>query len=598
MKNQQTVLSNLKQLWRFLSPLHMRGFLCISIVFLIEIMGVLQPFFWKELIDKMVEKSPLSSLFYILVGLGIFKIVQEILVYLNQRFSLTYRWRTRILIEQAGLEKMLLFSIGQHQQKSSGIKFSAYQQGVGAFANLIPQLLFTILPSIFSIIAVLAFLLYLSWELGILLTLLIALYSASELLYIKIRLRPLLKEMTTRIQKRWGHLAERMREVEMVKQFGKESAEREWYIKDVTALSNFSYHIWLPTFFIQRIRGIILHICYFSILFLGAYFISTGRFSPGFFLLFLTWGNKTLDSVRTLVNIQQDFFDNLTTAERLLEILRVPADIVDPIAPTVPNETQGKITFQNISFSYTSQKLLGAKEKTFTTPLFDTLSLHIEAGETVAFVGHSGSGKSTITRLLQRYYDVEKGAILIDNRDIRELPQAYLRSVIGVVPQDVRLLDGTLRENLLYGVLEPSNASEEKLMEAIKISCIDTFLDKLPDGLESTLGENGVKLSGGEKQRVGIARALVKDPKILILDEATSALDTENEHLIKEAIKKVSLHRTTIIIAHRLSTIIHAEKVVVFEKGSIVGIGSHKELLHSCPAYHKLVHAQTEMLAL
>jgi len=222
------------------------------------------------------------------------------------------------------------------------------------------------------------------------------------------------------------------------------------------------------------------------------------------------------------------------------------------------------------------------------SPVFEDLSLSIKAGETIAFVGPSGAGKTTICSLLPRFYEVSGGVITIDGIDTRALTLKSLRSNIGIVQQDVFLFAGTIRENIAYGRLE---ASEKEIAEAVRRARLDDVIAGLPNGLDTVIGERGVKLSGGQKQRLAIARIFLKNPPILILDEATSALDTETERAIQQSLADLSDGRTTLVIAHRLATIVNADRILVIEEGRIIEQGSHAELLARPNGRYRSLHA-------
>ncbi|MFN7160454.1 MAG: ABC transporter ATP-binding protein [Candidatus Gracilibacteria bacterium] len=601
-KKKSSTLSILKDLWQFTKPMRGDMYYAVGLIFLAQGASIIQPVFWKQMIDAIVQKQSLDSLviiFEILIGLAL---VQSILNYLRQSQAHRFRWKGRLLLEQYGFEKMLQFSIGQHIEQGSGIKFAIYQNGVSGFTNMIQQLLYDVFPAVFTLVITMTVLFFISWELGLLLTVAVIARLWADIRYTNKYVKKPMKNMIDHMNKRWSHMKEVTREIETVKQFGREEAEATWLHNKFKFLRDLSNSIWIPSMKMQNIRQFLFQVFYYSILFLGAYFIFTGRFTPGYILLFTSWGGMVVGAVRDLTNFERDFIDNLVNAEKLLEMLRKEPVVSDNVLTSVPDKIQGHIVFSKMNFFY-KEALEKMKDENATAtkvdislPLFTDFDLEIPAGKTTALVGHSGSGKSTLMKLLQRYYDVTGGHIAFDNIDIRDLPLTFLRKHIGIVPQDVRLFDGSLKENLLYGVSNSKEVSEKELEKIIKMACIDKFLERLPNGLESQIGENGIRLSGGEKQRVGIARALLKDPTILIFDEATSSLDSENEKLIQKAIKDVSKGRTTIIIAHRLSTIIHADKIVVLDKGKIAGEGTHKELMKNCIQYKRLVTIQMKDL--
>lgn len=265
--------------------------------------------------------------------------------------------------------------------------------------------------------------------------------------------------------------------------------------------------------------------------------------------------------------------------KRYIEVLDLEPSIKDRKNAIEVESLRGDITFQDVCFDYeTDQHVL------------QDISFNVRAGETLALVGPSGGGKTTLCSLIPRFYDVAEGKITIDGMDVRDLTLQSLRSHIGIVQQDIYLFDGTIRDNIMYGDFE---ASEEVLFDAILSAQLEELIESLPEGLDTMIGERGVKLSGGQKQRISIARMFLKDPAILILDEATSALDTKTEYAIQAALDKLSTDRTTIIIAHRLSTIRNADKIIVVKEGKIQEEGSHEMLVAGEGDYYQLLQTQT-----
>jgi ATP-binding cassette subfamily B protein len=239
---------------------------------------------------------------------------------------------------------------------------------------------------------------------------------------------------------------------------------------------------------------------------------------------------------------------------------------------------EATVTFENVSFSYDAER-----------QILDNVSFTVPAGKTIAIVGPSGAGKSTISRLLFRFYDVGSGRILVDGQDIRDVSQASVRRNIGMVPQDTVLFNDTIKYNIRYG---RQNASDEEIVEAARLAQIAPFIERLPQGFDTEVGERGLKLSGGEKQRVAIARTILKAPPILMLDEATSALDTHTEREIQSALDTVSKNRTTLVIAHRLSTVVEADEILVLEHGVVVERGTHDELIARGGLYRSMWERQ------
>ncbi|MDQ0223788.1 ABC transporter ATP-binding protein [Metabacillus niabensis] len=302
-----------------------------------------------------------------------------------------------------------------------------------------------------------------------------------------------------------------------------------------------------------------------AVLVVGAWLSYTNQLSYGELVGFVLYVNvlfKPIDKISALMEL---YPKGMAGFKRFTELIDTDPDVVDTKDAVEVATLRGDIRFEDVSFGYDEHKTV-----------LKGIDLSIKAGETVAFVGPSGAGKTTICSLIPRFYDVDNGAIKIDGIDVRDMTKQSLRSQIGIVQQDVFLFTGTLRENIAYGKL---GATEEEIEEAAKRAHLESFIDSLPFGYDTQIGERGLKLSGGQKQRIAIARMFLKNPPILILDEATSALDTETEMIIQQALTELSKNRTTLVIAHRLATIRNADRIVVVTEDGIAEQGTHDELI-------------------
>ncbi|AKR56417.1 multidrug ABC transporter ATP-binding protein [Devosia sp. H5989] len=378
-------------------------------------------------------------------------------------------------------------------------------------------------------------------------------------------------DFNTRVQESVGG-------IRVVKAFGNEEHERALFARNnesyrATKLSAYAYMTasislsYFSTRFVQLV-----------VMIAGTWFVVRGELSYGGFVGFLLLVNVFFRPIDKITSVLESYPKGIAGFRRFTELIDTEPDIEDRPAAKAVTGLRGDIVYKDVDFSY------GSEDR-----ILRGLNLTVNAGETIALVGPSGAGKTTICSLLPRFYEVTGGSITIDGIDIRDMTQASLRSQIGIVQQDVFLFGTTLRENVAYGKL---GASEEEIWAALRLASLDDFVRSLPDGLDTLAGERGVKLSGGQKQRLAIARIFLKNPPILILDEATSALDTATEQAIQAALTELSRGRTTLVVAHRLATIRNADRIVVVNRDGIVEEGSHAQLLDRDGAYARLYKAQ------
>ena len=352
---------------------------------------------------------------------------------------------------------------------------------------------------------------------------------------------------------------------ETVKYFGNEEHEAKRYARSMDSYEKAAVKTWVSLAFLNAGQAVIFSIGLTIVMIMSALAVRAGNGTVGDFVMVNALMIQLYMPLNFIGSSYREIKQGLIDVEQMFTLLKVNAEIADKPGASALQVQDAEVVFENVNFAYDAER-----------PILKDLSLRVPPGKTVAIVGPSGAGKSTISRLLYRFYDVNGGRILIDGQDISQVTQVSLRAAIGMVPQDTVLFNDTIRYNIRYG---RPDATDEEVEAAAKMAQIHDFVMSLPKGYDALVGERGLKLSGGEKQRVSIARTILKGPPILILDEATSALDSFTEHQIQAALKKVSENRTTLVIAHRLSTVVDADEIIVLDKGQVAERGTHEVLL-------------------
>jgi ATP-binding cassette subfamily B protein len=378
-----------------------------------------------------------------------------------------------------------------------------------------------------------------------------------------------------------ARLEENIGGIRVVQAFGNEAHEKQLFASDNARYRDTKLNGYRIMAASQAINYLGMRLVQLLVMLAGTWFVVQGSLSIGGFIGFLLLVGVFYRPLDKIASVIETYPKGIAGFRRYQELLATEPDITDRPGAIAPGTLRGDIRLEAVSFGYASER-----------PVLRGVDLAVSAGETVAFVGPSGAGKTTLLSLLPRFYEVDSGRITIDGIDIRDMTLAGLRRQIGIVQQDVFLFAGTIRENIAYGRLD---ATEEEIWDAARRARLDDVITALPDGLDTMIGERGVKLSGGQKQRMAIARIFLKNPPILILDEATSALDTETERAIQASLAELSKGRTTLIIAHRLATIVRADRILVVDRGAIIEQGTHSQLVTLRGGlYRKLHDAQAE----
>jgi ABC-type multidrug transport system fused ATPase/permease subunit len=571
-------------------------------LFLGQAIALVGPYIYGKIIDGIVQNSDIVYLFKLcLLSFAILLFNNLILIYYEEKIKvLKFDFDVRRRIIKETLEKLFSFSIGQHENQNSGIKKSIIDRGQNALTELAFSLIYEVFPMILQVAVTTIALIIIAPPLGLIILLGIFIYFYASFYSSRIFGKDFrnLQEMHVEAEKKQSEF---LRNASLVKINANETEVIIDYDKKIEQVNNFGKKVWMRFIRFFQIRSTISDTTRIIVLLVGIYLVYQKIYTPGFLVIILSWSTSAFDRIVRAGYLQRRITELYAMIKIYFDLLNMEPDIKEKENPIILEKIKGNIEYQKVFFKYPSREepseIFNNLEKSKFKSEEHTLknvNISIKAGEKVAIVGHSGAGKSSLVQLLLRAYDPFKGKITIDGYDLKDLSLKKYRDFLGVVPQDVSLFDNTLRYNIIFG--SKKEVSIEQLNKAIKMAGIDLFLNNLENGLETMLGERGVKLSGGERQRVGIARALVKNPAILVFDEATSSLDVENESLIQKSIEKASQGRTTIIIAHRLSTIKNADKIIVLDKGRVIGEGKHEYLIKNCLPYKKMINIQSIMI--
>ena len=367
---------------------------------------------------------------------------------------------------------------------------------------------------------------------------------------------------------------------ETVKYFSNERMEAERFDRSMARYEGAAVKVWTSLGWLNFGQALIFGLGMTAVMGLSAWQVTRGTLTLGDFVFVNALLMQLSIPLNFMGSLYREIRQGLTDIEQMFDLLDVPQEVQDRPGALPLKVSQGTVRFEDVHFAYDANR-----------PILKGISFEVPAGKTVAIVGPSGAGKSTLSRLLFRFYDIQSGAVLIDGQDVRDVTQDSLRASIGMVPQDTVLFNDTIAYNIRYG---RTDASREEVVKAAQLAQIAGFIEGLPDKYDTMVGERGLKLSGGEKQRVAIARTILKAPPILMLDEATSALDSQTEQEIQAALDLVSRGRTTLVIAHRLSTVIAADEIIVLKDGRIAERGTHRSLLAGHGLYAEMWARQRE----
>ena len=556
-------------------------------VFLIasKIITVWTPYAFKYATDALTgtgaSASALIHLALIMVlAYGVGRILMVVLAQMRDAVFAKVGQRTVRLLSTQTFSHLHNLSLKFHLERRTGGLSRIISRGINGVDSVLRFSLFNTFPTALEIAMVAG---VLAWSFGWLYSVITLATVIAYIVYTylatewRISIRRAMNEADNDAG---GKAIDSLLNFETVKYFGNEQHETSRYDEAMERYEAASIKTWVSLAILNAGQAIIFSIGLTIIMALAALQISNGTATVGDFVMINALMIQLYMPLNFIGSSYREIKQGLIDVEGMFKILNVSTDIKDQPGAKPFVAAKGAIVFDNVSFNYDRER-----------PILQGISFEVPAGKTVAIVGPSGAGKSTISRLIFRFYDVAGGRILIDGQDIAQVQQKSLRAAIGMVPQDTVLFNDTIRYNIGYG---RPDASEAEIVEAAKMAQIHDFVTSLPKAYDALVGERGLKLSGGEKQRVSIARTILKAPPILVLDEATSALDTFTEQDIQVALKLVSRNRTTLVIAHRLSTVVDADQIIVLEKGVIAERGTHAELLMLKGLYARMWNRQQE----
>ncbi len=566
--------------------------LSLGLMLLAKIVTVLMPFTLKWATDGLVavvsgKSGEVPTVFWLVAGplaatlmYGFVRVLMTVLMQIREGLFAKVAMHAVRKMALTAFDHMHRLSLRFHLERKTGGLTRVLERGRDGIEQLTRMTLMTFLPTIVELILVLTVCaIEFDWRYIVAIVTMVALYLwftfwATEW---RMQIRRTMNESDTEANTK---AIDSLLNYETVKYFGAERREAERYDKSLAIYEKASINTYISLAVLNTGQGVIFTAGLTACLAMSAIDVMAGKNTVGHFAMVNLIFLQLFIPLNFMGTMYREIKQSLLDIERMMDILEQNPEIADRPHSTPLTVTGGTIRFEEVAFRYEPER-----------PILNGLSFEVPAGKMVAIVGPSGAGKSTISRILMRFYDIAGGRVTIDGQDIRDVTQASLRGAMGVVPQDTVLFNDTLLYNIQYGRPDATPAEVE---EAAKLAQIDGFIKQMPDGYETMVGERGLKLSGGEKQRVAIARTILKAPPILILDEATSALDSHTEKEIQDALDRVSKDRTTLVIAHRLSTIVHADNILVLEQGKLVEQGRHAELLAKDGLYASLWNRQRQ----
>ena len=570
-------MKNYKRLLQYIRPYLKQLTLAIVCIIVAAGCNLYLPWIIKDMVDKVLTAKDMLMLNVICVGIVVVFLIRGIFYY-GQSYLVSYIGQKVIIdVREVMFKKFQRMPMAYFDKHQTGETMSYITNDVAAIQSALVDQLIEMVTEASILIGSLALMIYLDWKLSLLTLVVIPLVGQAMKIFGR-----KLKSNGTVIQERMADITSLLQEsissIRVVKSFVREKYETDRFVRQnelnfQAAMKNVQLTSLLtPT--VEFLAAISVTF----IVWFGGYEVLNDEMTAGALVAFLTYAVNLANPVKRLSRVYGNLQRAMAAVDRVFAVIDLEEPIRDKVNAKALPKINGEVTLEKVTFEYKKG-----------IPALVDVSLKAKPGQMIAFVGPSGAGKSTIANLIPRFYEITYGKIAIDGHNIQDVTLASLREQIGIVPQETMLFSTTVRENIRYGRLD---ATDEEVEEAARAANADSFIRELPNGYDTSIGERGLNLSGGQRQRIAIARAILKNPRILILDEATSALDTESEKIVQAALDKLMVGRTSFVIAHRLSTIFNADQIYVIDGGHIKEHGTHEELLAKNGLYSYLYNIQ------